>query len=35
VRGGFKDVARLKRDRDLASLRQREDFRKLLAALEK
>jgi serine/threonine protein kinase/tetratricopeptide (TPR) repeat protein len=34
VARGFKDPARLKRDRDLDSLRGREDFKKLLAELE-
>jgi serine/threonine protein kinase len=32
---GFKDVAHMKQDRDLDPLRQREDFQKLLAELEK
>jgi tetratricopeptide (TPR) repeat protein len=32
---GFKDVARLGREKDLDGLRQREDFKKLVAELEK
>jgi serine/threonine protein kinase/Flp pilus assembly protein TadD len=35
VQKGYKDVARLKKDPDLDSLRQRDDFRRLLAELEK
>jgi len=35
VRKGFKDVARVKKDTDLEPLRQREDFNKLMAELEK
>jgi tetratricopeptide (TPR) repeat protein/tRNA A-37 threonylcarbamoyl transferase component Bud32 len=35
VARGFKDVAHLKKDRDLDPLRQRDDFQKLLADLEK
>lgn len=31
---GFKDVAHVKRDPDLDALRQREDFKKLIAELE-
>jgi hypothetical protein len=34
VAKGYNDVAHLKQDADLDSLRQREDFRKLLAELE-
>jgi tetratricopeptide (TPR) repeat protein len=34
VSKGFKDVAHMKKDTDLASLRQREDFQKLVAELE-
>jgi tetratricopeptide (TPR) repeat protein len=34
VAAGFRDVALLKRDEDLAALRQREDFKELIAALE-
>ena len=33
VAKGYKDVARMKKDPDLAPLRQREDFKKLLAEL--
>jgi tetratricopeptide (TPR) repeat protein len=32
---GYKDIAHLQRDKDLDALRQREDFRTLLAELEK
>ena len=32
---GFKDVAHMKKDTDLHPLRQREDFKKLVAELEK
>jgi hypothetical protein len=32
---GFKDAARLKQDKDLETLRNREDFKKLLVELEK
>jgi hypothetical protein len=34
VSKGYKDVAHMKKDSDLDSLRQREDFRKLVAELE-
>jgi hypothetical protein len=34
VAGGYKDAARLKKDRDLDALRGRDDFRLLLAELE-
>jgi hypothetical protein len=34
VAKGFKDAARMKTDRDLDSLRVREDFRKLVAEIE-
>jgi hypothetical protein len=34
VGNGYKDVAHMKKDTDLAPLRQREDFRKLVAELE-
>ena len=35
VKVGYKDVDRLKRDPELGPLRDRDDFRKLLADLEK
>jgi hypothetical protein len=35
VNAGFKDAAHLKQDRDLDPLRDRADFRQLLAELEK
>jgi serine/threonine protein kinase/tetratricopeptide (TPR) repeat protein len=35
VAAGFKQTARLKQDKDLDSLREREDFKKLIAELEK
>jgi len=31
---GYKDVAHMKKDTDLGPLRQREDFRKLVAELD-
>jgi hypothetical protein len=34
TRHGYKDVAHLKKDKDLDPLRSRDDFRKLLADLE-
>jgi hypothetical protein len=34
VGGGFKDVERLRKNKDLDPLRPRADFRKLLAELE-
>jgi hypothetical protein len=34
VAGGFRDVAYIKRDKDLDALRDRHDFRKLMSALE-
>ncbi len=34
VQNGYKDLANLKKDKDLDSLRSREDFKKLLAELE-
>jgi hypothetical protein len=34
VKIGYKDLARMKKDPDLESLRQREEFKKLLAELE-
>jgi tetratricopeptide (TPR) repeat protein len=34
VAAGYKDVARVKKDKDLDALRKREDFKKLLADLE-
>jgi hypothetical protein len=34
VSKGYKDVTRMKKDADLDPLRQREDFRKLVAELE-
>ena len=34
VDAGFKDVAQIKKDDDLAALREREDFKKLLTDLE-
>jgi serine/threonine protein kinase len=34
VRGGFPDVSQMKKDKDLNTLRDREDFRKLLAEVE-
>jgi hypothetical protein len=33
-RPGYKDVAHLKKDTDLDALREREDFKKLIAELE-
>jgi serine/threonine protein kinase/tetratricopeptide (TPR) repeat protein len=35
VSKGFRDVARLKKDKELDAVREREDFKKLLAELEK
>jgi hypothetical protein len=35
VQAGYKDVAHMKMDTDLDALREREDFKKLLAELEK
>jgi hypothetical protein len=35
VAKGFKNAAHMKKDTDLDALRQREDFQKLLAELEK
>jgi hypothetical protein len=35
VAAGYKDVASLKKDTDLDPLREREDFKKLIAELEK
>ena len=35
VKGGFKDDAHMKQDTDLDPLRDREDFKKLMAELEK
>jgi hypothetical protein len=34
VSKGYKDVAHMKKDTDLGPLRQREDFRKLVAELD-
>jgi hypothetical protein len=34
VKAGYKDVAHLKKDTDLDALREREDFKKLIAELE-
>jgi eukaryotic-like serine/threonine-protein kinase len=34
VAAGFKNVEQMKKDRDLDALRDREDFKKLLAELE-
>jgi hypothetical protein len=34
VAKGYKDAARMKEDKDLAPLRDRDDFKKLLAELE-
>jgi hypothetical protein len=34
VAGGFRDAACIKRDKDLNDLRDRDDFRKLMSALE-
>ena len=35
VAAGFKDAAQMKKDKDLDAFRDREDFKKLLAELEK
>jgi hypothetical protein len=35
IAAGFKEVERLKQDKDLDALREREDFQKLLAEVEK
>ena len=35
VKAGYKDVAHLKQDKDLDPLRERDDFKKLLAELQK
>ena len=35
VKAGYKDAALMKKDTDLDALREREDFKKLLAELEK
>jgi hypothetical protein len=35
VANGYKDIARVKKDKDLDSLRGREDFKKLMADMEK
>jgi eukaryotic-like serine/threonine-protein kinase len=35
IKAGYKDVAQMKKDTDLNALREREDFKKLLADLEK
>ena len=35
VQAGYKDTAHMKKDTDLDALRDREDFKKLLAELEK
>ena len=35
VKAGYKDAAHMKQDKDLDLLRDREDFKKLLAELEK
>ena len=35
VQAGYKDAAHMKKDTDLDPLREREDFKKLLAELEK
>ena len=35
AQAGFKDVAHMKKDTDLDPLREREDFKKLIAELEK
>ena len=35
VAKGYKDAAHMKQDEDLAPLREREDFKKLLAELDK
>ena len=35
VQAGWKDAARVKKDTDLDPLREREDFKKLIAELEK
>ena len=35
VEAGYKDLANMKKDTDLDPLREREDFKKLLAELEK
>jgi hypothetical protein len=34
IKNGYQDVANMKQDGDLDPLRKREDFKKLLAALE-
>jgi hypothetical protein len=34
VAAGFKDVEQIRTDKDLDALRQREDFKKLIAELE-
>jgi hypothetical protein len=34
IQGGYKDVAHMKKDPDLAAVRDREDFKKLLTELE-
>ena len=35
VKGGYRDAAQLKRDKDLDPIRDRDDFKKLLADLAK
>ena len=35
VKAGYKDAAHMKKDTDLDPLRDREDFKKLMAELEK